>query len=102
MGIRARGLARGTKRQLHEPADKAAIRAMVLVEHGKIDRTEPAELDVLRELEARLSEGARDVHPEVEQVAGALTPVPGGVGPLTIAMLLKNTVRAAQERRRAR
>lgn len=41
-----------------------------------------------------------DVHPEVEQVAGALTPVPGGVGPLTIAMLLKNTVRAAVERRR--
>jgi methylenetetrahydrofolate dehydrogenase (NADP+)/methenyltetrahydrofolate cyclohydrolase len=36
-----------------------------------------------------------DVHPEVEEVAGALTPVPGGVGPLTIAMLLKNTVRAA-------
>jgi methylenetetrahydrofolate dehydrogenase (NADP+) / methenyltetrahydrofolate cyclohydrolase len=43
-----------------------------------------------------------DVHPDVEQVAGALTPVPGGVGPLTIAMLLKNTVRAAKERRRAR
>jgi methylenetetrahydrofolate dehydrogenase (NADP+) / methenyltetrahydrofolate cyclohydrolase len=43
-----------------------------------------------------------DVHPEVEQVAGALTPVPGGVGPLTIAMLLKNTVRAAHERLRAR
>jgi methylenetetrahydrofolate dehydrogenase (NADP+)/methenyltetrahydrofolate cyclohydrolase len=39
-----------------------------------------------------------DVHPSVEQVAGALTPVPGGVGPLTIAMLLKNTVRAAQLR----
>jgi methylenetetrahydrofolate dehydrogenase (NADP+)/methenyltetrahydrofolate cyclohydrolase len=37
-----------------------------------------------------------DVHPEVEQVAGAITPVPGGVGPLTIAMLLKNTVRAAE------
>jgi methylenetetrahydrofolate dehydrogenase (NADP+)/methenyltetrahydrofolate cyclohydrolase len=36
-----------------------------------------------------------DVHPEVEYVAGALTPVPGGVGPLTIAMLLKNTLRAA-------
>ena len=43
-----------------------------------------------------------DVHPAVEQVAGALTPVPGGVGPLTIAMLLKNTVRAAQERLAAR
>jgi len=39
-----------------------------------------------------------DVHPSVVEVAGALTPVPGGVGPLTIAMLLKNTLRAAQER----
>jgi methylenetetrahydrofolate dehydrogenase (NADP+) / methenyltetrahydrofolate cyclohydrolase len=39
-----------------------------------------------------------DVHPEVADVAGALSPVPGGVGPLTIAMLLKNTVRAAEER----
>ena len=39
-----------------------------------------------------------DVHPAVVEVAGALTPVPGGVGPLTIAMLLKNTLRAAQER----
>jgi methylenetetrahydrofolate dehydrogenase (NADP+) / methenyltetrahydrofolate cyclohydrolase len=41
-----------------------------------------------------------DVHPEVEQVAGALTPVPGGVGPLTIAMLLKNTLTAATHRAR--
>ena len=39
-----------------------------------------------------------DVHPAVEEVAGALTPVPGGVGPLTIAMLLKNTLTAAQQR----
>ena len=39
-----------------------------------------------------------DVHPGVEQIAGALTPVPGGVGPLTIAMLLKNTLTAAQLR----
>jgi methylenetetrahydrofolate dehydrogenase (NADP+)/methenyltetrahydrofolate cyclohydrolase len=39
-----------------------------------------------------------DVHPSVEQVAGALTPVPGGVGPLTIAMLLKNTLTAAERR----
>ena len=39
-----------------------------------------------------------DVHPEVGEVAGALSPVPGGVGPLTIAMLLKNTVRAAELR----
>src|SRR5262245_44137853 len=39
-----------------------------------------------------------DVHPNVADVAGALSPVPGGVGPLTIAMLLKNTVTAAFER----
>jgi methylenetetrahydrofolate dehydrogenase (NADP+) / methenyltetrahydrofolate cyclohydrolase len=39
-----------------------------------------------------------DVHPEVEQVAGALTPVPGGVGPLTITMLMANTLKAARER----
>ncbi len=42
---------------------------------------------------------AGDVHPEVFEVAGAMTPVPGGVGPLTIAMLMSNTVRAAQLRR---
>jgi methylenetetrahydrofolate dehydrogenase (NADP+)/methenyltetrahydrofolate cyclohydrolase len=41
-----------------------------------------------------------DVHPAVAGVAGALTPVPGGVGPLTIAMLLANTVRAAEARLR--
>jgi methylenetetrahydrofolate dehydrogenase (NADP+) / methenyltetrahydrofolate cyclohydrolase len=39
-----------------------------------------------------------DVHPDVAAVAGALTPVPGGVGPLTIALLLKNTLRAAEQR----
>jgi methylenetetrahydrofolate dehydrogenase (NADP+)/methenyltetrahydrofolate cyclohydrolase len=39
-----------------------------------------------------------DVHPSVADVAGALTPVPGGVGPLTIAMLLKNTLAAAEAR----
>jgi len=39
-----------------------------------------------------------DVHPEVEEVAGALTPVPGGVGPLTITMLMANTLKAARER----
>ena len=39
-----------------------------------------------------------DVHPDVGDVAGALSPVPGGVGPLTIAMLLKNTLAAARLR----
>lgn len=39
-----------------------------------------------------------DVHPAVADVAGALTPVPGGVGPLTIAMLMRNTLTAAGRR----
>jgi methylenetetrahydrofolate dehydrogenase (NADP+)/methenyltetrahydrofolate cyclohydrolase len=40
-----------------------------------------------------------DVHPKAFEVAGAYTPVPGGVGPLTIAMLMANTVQAAKMRR---
>jgi methylenetetrahydrofolate dehydrogenase (NADP+)/methenyltetrahydrofolate cyclohydrolase len=43
-----------------------------------------------------------DVHPRrVRPRAGALSPVPGGVGPLTIACLLRNTLQAARERRGA-
>jgi methylenetetrahydrofolate dehydrogenase (NADP+)/methenyltetrahydrofolate cyclohydrolase len=37
-----------------------------------------------------------DVSADVRDVAGLLTPVPGGVGPMTIASLLRNTVRAAR------
>jgi methylenetetrahydrofolate dehydrogenase (NADP+)/methenyltetrahydrofolate cyclohydrolase len=40
-----------------------------------------------------------DVDPDVFEVAGLMTPVPGGVGPMTIAMLLRNTLTAAQHRR---
>jgi methylenetetrahydrofolate dehydrogenase (NADP+)/methenyltetrahydrofolate cyclohydrolase len=43
-----------------------------------------------------------DVHPDVVNTAAAFTPVPGGVGPLTIAMLMSNTVKAARMRRGAR
>src|SRR4029079_11115927 len=50
----------------------------------------------------RVSVLVGDVHPEVAEVAGALTPVPGGVGPLTIAMVLKNTITAAEQRAGAR
>jgi len=39
---------------------------------------------------------AGDVHPDVAQVAGWLSPNPGGVGPMTVAMLLSNVVRAAE------
>lgn len=59
------------------------------------------------EAEKRLSVIARrgytlvgDVHPaEARRVAGKFTPVPGGVGPLTVAMLMRNTVTAAKRRR---
>jgi methylenetetrahydrofolate dehydrogenase (NADP+)/methenyltetrahydrofolate cyclohydrolase len=40
-----------------------------------------------------------DVHPKAFEISGAYTPVPGGVGKLTIAMLMSNTVRAAKMRR---
>ena len=39
-----------------------------------------------------------DVDPDAAEVAGLMTPVPGGVGPMTIAMLLRNTVKAANYR----
>jgi len=56
----------------------------------------PARLEVFRRNGSIL---VGDVHPDVVEVAGALTPVPGGVGLLTIAMLMCNTVRAARLRR---
>lgn len=54
----------------------------------------------LETLAKRGSTVVGDAHPSVVEVAGAVTPVPGGVGPLTIAMLLKNTVAAAERRAR--
>jgi methylenetetrahydrofolate dehydrogenase (NADP+) / methenyltetrahydrofolate cyclohydrolase len=49
----------------------------------------------------RTDDGLRgDVDPATADVAGLITPVPGGVGPMTIATLLGNTVRAARFRRR--
>jgi methylenetetrahydrofolate dehydrogenase (NADP+) / methenyltetrahydrofolate cyclohydrolase len=48
----------------------------------------------------RTDEGLRgDVDPAAAEVAGLITPVPGGVGPMTIASLLRNTVSAARRRR---
>src|SRR5438309_1883159 len=68
---------------------------------------DPAEFQRFFAGNAKREEGFRkrgstligDVHPEVAKIAGALTPVPGGVGPLTIAMLMFNTVKAAKMRR---
>ena len=68
---------------------------------------DPAEAErLLRNFPARLEKFrtkgsvlAGDVHPDAVNTAGALTPVPGGVGPMTITMLLSNTVKAARLRR---
>jgi len=56
----------------------------------------------LAEFRSKGSALVGDVHPDVAQVASALTPVPGGVGPLTVAMLMRNTILSARCRRQAR
>jgi len=63
-----------------------------------VERLYPAGSKRRETFERRGSLVVGDVHPDVELVAGAITPVPGGVGPLTIAMLLRNTLVAAEER----
>jgi len=55
----------------------------------------------LEKFHARGSILVGDVHPDAVNVAGALTPVPGGVGPMTITMLMSNTIKAARLRRGA-
>jgi methylenetetrahydrofolate dehydrogenase (NADP+) / methenyltetrahydrofolate cyclohydrolase len=69
-----------------------------LTDRAAVERIFGAGSKRLQDFERRGSVVVGDVHPAVADVAGALTPVPGGVGPLTVAMLLKNTVRAAEER----
>jgi methylenetetrahydrofolate dehydrogenase (NADP+)/methenyltetrahydrofolate cyclohydrolase len=81
-----------------------------VIDVGMNQVTDRAEFDRLFAGNAKREETFRtrgstlvgDVHPQVAEVAGAITPVPGGVGPLTIAMLMANTVRAAQLRRGGR
>jgi methylenetetrahydrofolate dehydrogenase (NADP+) / methenyltetrahydrofolate cyclohydrolase len=62
-------------------------------------RNAPERLEKFR---AKGSALVGDVHPDAVHAAGALTPVPGGVGPMTITMLMSNTVKAACLRRGAR
>src|SRR5258708_13334511 len=54
--------------------------------------------DRLEKFRAKGSALVGDVHPGAVNIAGALTPVPGGVGPMTITMLMSNTVKAARLR----
>jgi methylenetetrahydrofolate dehydrogenase (NADP+)/methenyltetrahydrofolate cyclohydrolase len=79
----------------------------IVIDVGMNKITDPAEFakffagDIKREV-AFAKNGSTligDVDPKVAEVAGAITPVPGGVGPLTIAMLMSNTVKAAKLRR---
>ncbi|MGC1452809.1 MAG: bifunctional 5,10-methylenetetrahydrofolate dehydrogenase/5,10-methenyltetrahydrofolate cyclohydrolase [Candidatus Sulfotelmatobacter sp.] len=78
-----------------------------VIDVGMNSVTDPAEFERFFAGNAKREEAFRkkgstligDVHPEVAEIAGALTPVPGGVGPLTIAMLMFNTVKAAKMRR---
>src|SRR5437588_3869440 len=80
-----------------------------VIDVGMNKVTDPAEFQRLFAGNAKREETFRskgstlvgDVHPEVAEVAGAITPVPGGVGPLTIAMLMVNTLRAMKLRRAA-
>jgi methylenetetrahydrofolate dehydrogenase (NADP+) / methenyltetrahydrofolate cyclohydrolase len=79
----------------------------IVIDVGMNKVTDPAEFQRLfagnakreQTFHAKGSTLVGDVHPEVAEVAAALTPVPGGVGPLTIAMLMFNTVKAAKLRR---
>src|SRR6478735_6918654 len=81
-----------------------------VIDVGMNKVTERAEFERLFAGDAKREETFRtkgstlvgDVDPHVAEVAAAITPVPGGVGPLTIAMLMSNTVKAAKMRRGSR
>jgi methylenetetrahydrofolate dehydrogenase (NADP+) / methenyltetrahydrofolate cyclohydrolase len=81
-----------------------------VIDVGMNKVSERAEFDRLFAGNAKREESFRakgstlvgDAHPNAAEVAGAITPVPGGVGPLTIAMLMANTVNAARMRRGSR
>ena len=70
-----------------------------LTDRGELERIYARTPEKLKQLEQKGSILLGDVHPiDGPEVAGAFTPVPGGVGPLTIAMLMSNTVRSAERR----
>ena len=67
----------------------------------EVARFFPGDLERAAQFEKRRSTLVGDIHPAAFALAGAYTPVPGGVGALTIAMLMHNTVQAAKARRGA-
>ena len=66
-----------------------------LTDMSEVQALYPAGHPRMASFQAKGSLLVGDVHPEVADVAGALTPVPGGVGPMTVTMLMANTLRAA-------
>ena len=90
---RLRQARRDGDRRRHQHADDAGRRRAALSRRAAASARQFAE---------KGSVLVGDVHPDVEDVAGALTPVPGGVGPLTVAMVLRNTVTAAEACARTR
>ncbi len=76
--------------------DVGTNRVTDAAEAERLFKNTPARLEKFR---AKGSALVGDVHPDAANVAGALTPVPGGVGPMTITMLMSNTVKAARLRR---
>lgn len=76
--------------------DVGTNRVTYAAEAELLFRNFPARLEKFR---AKGNALVGDVHPDAVNVAGAITPVPGGVGPMTITMLMSNTVKAARMRR---
>ena len=73
-----------------------------VTERAEFDRLFAGNMKREESFRAKGSTLVGDAHPNAAEVAGAITPVPGGVGPLTIAMLMANTVKAAKMRRGSR
>ncbi|MGB2623010.1 MAG: bifunctional 5,10-methylenetetrahydrofolate dehydrogenase/5,10-methenyltetrahydrofolate cyclohydrolase [Candidatus Acidiferrum sp.] len=76
--------------------DVGTNRVTDAAEAEKLFRNFPARLE---KFHAKGNALVGDVHPDAVNTAGAITPVPGGVGPMTITMLMSNTVKAARMRR---
>jgi len=95
-------VAAGVYAWLSDRADSGHPNAGVVVEG---DGATVIDVGINRVEDATRERGYRLVgdvdYPAVSDVAGAITPVPGGVGPMTIAMLLANTLRAATMREAA-
>ncbi len=89
-------------RDLAEHTRRADVLVVAVGRHGVVGPGDVKEGAAVIDVGMnRTDEGLRgDVDPAAAEVAGLITPVPGGVGPMTIATLLRNTVRAARYRRR--